>query len=144
MGTFFIIVIVGFIIFVFIQLADNSPAKVFRYNYKGFSYSGSPNIILSPNRSEILIQEKFITIKSNNTETLKMRILKRYVHSNYIRYTCMDGHRNQIEVMQSKLNSELLDAIFFSYNFTTEIYTNNPNFEEDLNKADAIVNIFNN
>ena len=55
----------------------------------------------------------------------------------------MDGHRNQIEVVRSKLNSELLDAIMFSYNFTIEIYTNNPNFEEDINKTDAFLNLFN-
>lgn len=105
---------------------------------------GSPDTMLTLNRSEISIQEKFITRKNNYTETLKMRILKRYVYSNYIRYTCMDKHRNQIEVIQSKLNTELLDAIFFSYNSTTEIYTNNPNFEEDVNKADAIAKMFNN
>ena len=104
---------------------------------------GSPDIMLSPNLSTISIQEKFITIKSSYSEPVRMRILNRYIHPNYIRYTCMDGHRNQIEVVRSKLNSELLDAIMFSYNFTIEIYTNNPNFEEDINKTDAFLNLFN-
>lgn len=143
MGTFFIIAIAGFILFIFVQLTDTSPAKTFTYQYKGISFMESPNIMLSPNLTTISIQEKFITIKSSYSESVKMRILSRYSHPNYIKYTCMDGHRNQIEVVQSKLNSELLDAIVFLYNFTTEIYTNNPNFEKDINKANVLVNFFN-
>lgn len=143
MGTFFIIAIVGFILFIFVQLTDTSPVKTFTYKYKGVSFMGSPDIMLSPNLSTISIQEKFITIKSSYSEPVRMSILNRYIHPNYIRYTCMDGHRNQIEVVRSKLNSELLDAIMFSYNFTIEIYTNNPNFEEDINKTDAFLNLFN-
>lgn len=143
MGTFFIIAIVGFILFIFVQLTDTSPVKIFTYKYKGVSFMGSPDIMLSPNLSTISIQEKFITIKSSYSEPVKMRVLNRYIHPNYIRYTCMDGHRNQIDVVRSRLNSELLDATVFSYSFATEIYTNNPNLEKDINKADAIINIFN-
>ncbi len=143
MGTFFIIAIVGFILFIFIQLTDTSPVKTFTYQYKGISFMGSPDIMLNPDLTTISIQEKFITIKSRYSEPVKMRVLSRYTHPHYIRYTCMDGHRNQIEVVQSKLDSELLDAMVFFYNFTTEIYTNNPNFEKDVTKTNALMNFFN-
>ena len=33
MGTFFIIAIVGFILFIFVQLTDTSPVKTFTYKY---------------------------------------------------------------------------------------------------------------
>ena len=138
MGTFIIIVIViiGIVIFFVVQLTDTSDAEVFNYNYKGSSFMGSPHLLIGPNRSTISIQKKFITIEdqSKNRSKEKVRILRTNVSPDYIQYICMDGLRNQLEILRPRQSSGMWDAILVSYYETTDIYTNNPNYEEDLKK----------
>ena len=143
MGTFIIIVIIGIVIFFVVQLTDTSAAEVFNYNYKGFSFFGG-KLQMGPCRSTISIQNKFITIEdpSKSRSKEKVRILRTNVSSDYIQYICMDGLRNQLEILRPRYSTDILDAILISYDGTTEIYTNNPNYEEDLKSANILMDFF--
>ena len=137
MGTFIIIVIVGIVIFFVVQLTDTSVAQVFNYNYKGSSFMGSSQLLLMPNKSTISIQNKFITIEDQSKGKEKVRILRTNVSPDYIQYICMDGLRNQLEILRPRQSTGMWDAILVSYYETTDVYTNNPNYEEDLKTAMA-------
>lgn len=132
MGTFIIIVIIGIVIFFVVQLTDTSAAQVFSFNYKGY-ISDKTILPLSKGRSTIEIQQKFITITDAWTGTKKIRILKYVDYSNSILYSCMDGNRNQVEVIRSKSNLDSLGIAFF-YSGMAFIYTNNPNIMNEFDE----------
>lgn len=142
MGTFFIIAIIAFVIFVMVQLTDISPAECITYNYKGLYFGDDSSFEMRPVTTSFSIQNKFITINTPFAEPIKMRILKNDVHSKANVYTCMDGHRNQHIIIRSKMNDVRLDAIMIAHAGFYEIYSNNQNFKEDLDKVYSLYNLF--
>ena len=143
MGTFILIVIIAFVVFIIVQLTDTSTPEVFNFKYRGKSFLGSSGIGLIFNQSEISIKEKFITIKRENAPYVKMRILDRLINPYCIKYICMDGYRNKRIVIRYKYNrisdSKFLDEICVQDDYTIEIYTNNPNLENDIKNAETIM-----
>lgn len=97
---------------------------------------------MRPVTTSFSIQNKFITINTPFAEPIKMRILKNDVHSKANVYTRMDGHRNQHIIIRSKMNDVRLDAIMIAHTGFYEIYSNNQNFKEDLDKVYSLYNLF--
>ena len=143
MGTFIIIAIVAFIIFIIVQNLDTSPIENIIYNYRGGDLGNNSDLKMKKSRTLFAFQNKFITIYSDAyIEPLKVRILKKELGPRYIIYTCMDGYRNRLIIFRSKMNSTILDCIFIRRPGVYEIYSDNPNLYDDIDKVYAIINTF--
>lgn len=143
MGIFIVIAIIAFIIFIIVQNVDTSPIENIAYNYRGLDFGNNSNLKMEKSRTLFTFQNKFITIYSDRyMEPLKVRILKKESGQRYIIYTCMDGYRNRLIIFRSIMNSTILDCIFIRRPDRYEIYSDNPNIYNDIDKVYGVMNAF--